>query len=130
MEDFENALETCVLHDIGSRGSKYTRNNGREGMDFTQEIPNIILANKEWCKLFHGVEAIVEPNLNSDHNPIVLRLESRDAREGKGHGFHYEACWGLGPECHNIVQHVWRVKHLSVSAWQAITEKLTIVRWV
>jgi hypothetical protein len=68
MEDFENAL------DIGLRGPKYTWHNGREGIDFTQERLDRILVNWEWCELFPGAEAMVEATLNSDYNPIFLRL--------------------------------------------------------
>ncbi|XP_059452771.1 uncharacterized protein LOC132183336 [Corylus avellana] len=110
MNDFQNALETCVLHDIDYRGPKYTLTNGQEGIDFTQERLDRVVANQEWCELFPGAEAIVEATINSDHNLILLRVQRKEGGIRRRRGFRYEASWGLEPDCHKIVKQIWRVK--------------------
>jgi endonuclease/exonuclease/phosphatase family metal-dependent hydrolase len=124
MNDFQNALETCVLHDIGYRGPKYTWTNGREGIDFTQERLDRIVANQEWCELFLGAEAIMEATINSDHNPILLRVQRKEEGVRRRQGFRYEASWGLEPNCHKIVKQIWRVKDRRVGSSMGLRDMM------
>ncbi|XP_059457696.1 uncharacterized protein LOC132187382 [Corylus avellana] len=124
MNDFQNALETCVLHDIGYRGPKYTWTNGREGIDFTQERLDRVVANQEWCELFPRAEAIVKATINSDHNPIVLRVQIKGGDMRRRRGFRYEASWGLEPECYKIVKQICREKDRRVGLSMGLREMM------
>jgi hypothetical protein len=68
-------------------------------MDFSQERLDRIVANQKWCELFPRGEAIVEATLNSNHKPMVLKLQKIDARMGRMRGFRYEVSWGMEPNC-------------------------------
>ena len=50
------ALGDCSLSDLGFRGPKYTRNNGRSNASFMKERLNRAVANKEWCSLSKRLE--------------------------------------------------------------------------
>jgi len=55
--------------DLGYVGPKFTRCNGKQGLDFCRERLDRAMVNPGWSSLFNVVEVEVLGNCSSDHNP-------------------------------------------------------------
>jgi hypothetical protein len=135
MENFQNILEDCGLSDLGFRGPKYTWNNGREGADFTKERLDRVVANRDWCNLYQGVEVEVGVTIRSDHLPLFVSSKSRLSRQKHSRKFRYEAAWEVHDKCRELVANSWEHSPInSADPWLFLGGKMeecrrVLTRW-
>lgn len=124
MENFKNTLDYCGLSDVHCNGPIFTWNNGKEGIDFTMERLDRVLANLEWHNLFPNVVSTVDLATFSDHLSLTIDpMGCRNVRR-RGRRFRYEAGWGENLECKKIIKKIWRVKEKEQGTWKRVEKKL------
>lgn len=77
MKDFQDAIETCQLFDLGYSGPKFTWSNKKEDHYFTQEQLDRALENSVWIDEFRERSVEVMAACNSDHLPLLLTLSNK-----------------------------------------------------
>ncbi|XP_075640556.1 uncharacterized protein LOC142612338 [Castanea sativa] len=108
MEEFQEALESCNLFDLGFQGYKFTWNNKRPGAANTRERMDRAVANREWKDKFSASTLSHGFNHASDHVPIFLQTKTdRDFRGGGPRGFRFEESWLMWDECEEVVIDSW-----------------------
>jgi hypothetical protein len=136
MEDFQRGLEDARLHDLGSKGPKFTWNNRRLGRDYTLERLDRVVANMEWCDMWKGTGVEVLVCCSSDHLPLLLSLNKNGTHSRKNwRPFRYEAGWSKNGEVKKIIMKEWVVKNLVRDPWMGLRGKLqrckkAVKQWV
>lgn len=139
MEDFQDALEDCRLHDLGFKGPKYTWNNGRPRRDYTVERLDRAVANMEWSDVWRDVGVDIMTCCSSDHLLLLLNFEKKK-KKGKFNGkkwrpFRYETGWSKCGDFKKIVQESWAVRFPTKDPWTVFRTKQhgcqrVIKKWV
>ena len=124
MENFQNTLDFYNLHEIAGRGPTHTRNNGRDGADFTMEKLDKVVENHAWHNMYHNVDVLVDHTIFSDHLPILINQGGSKNFQRKMRLFRFEAQWGEKLECRNVVKKIWRRKKREQGMWKSILKKL------
>lgn len=124
MEAFQNTFEFCELFELDYRGPRFTWTNGREGLDFTKEKLDRVVANREWCCLYPRVDVLKEVQLHFDHSSMSIFLMGLLHGRRQSRGFRYEAGWNEEKECQDVIKKVWWAKETKNGYWQSITRKL------
>lgn len=103
---FRRMVNDAGLIDLGYKGPAYTWSNCRGGGDLILERLDRVLATIEWTGMFPKAEVLHLPRLNSDHNPILLRMEPKPIRRKPN--FKVENWWLLcgdfGEVCSSALQ--------------------------
>lgn len=79
MDAFRDALDTCVLTDIGYIGRDWTFEKKVAGGTYTRVRLDRSVANPEWCLAFPRAVTEHEDAASSDHVPIFLGLKEMHA---------------------------------------------------
>jgi hypothetical protein len=108
MENFQRTLDECGLSELGYRGSKFTRNNGKEGMEFIKERLDKMVTNKGWCEAFLDVEVVIGPAICSNHSPLSVFPLGQSKGQRRTRNFKYEASWELHNRCRQIIENSWK----------------------
>jgi hypothetical protein len=133
MRNFQDALTTCELSDLGFRGPKYTWSNCQEGQNLIKERLDRGVANSAWCELFPAAEVLVDFSWNSDHALLILKLRGQQQYRAR-RSFRYEASWALDKEYKNLIVSAWNQPLRSNSEWDKVQQKLSrctgdTIRW-
>ena len=84
MENFKSALEFYGLHEVECRGPRCTWNNGREGINFTMEKLDSVVANHAWLTQHPKAEISIEGATFSDHLSILINMAGSKVRSRRG----------------------------------------------
>lgn len=104
-ENFRQALETCGIYDIHSKGQKFTWSNNMRGREFTNERIDRAMANKEWNELFNQAYYNIMAAVKSDHSPLHVNLQHIEYGRGRRNKvFRYKAAWELKEDCGDVVK--------------------------
>lgn len=122
----------CQTWVIG--GPKFTWNNGREGVDFTKERLDRVVANWGWCELHNEVEVVVGVSLCSNHAPISMLLKNNIVGRKGPRLFRFEAGWDLHAKCRDIIAHLWEGNLHHADLWHMMSCKMekckkSLQRW-
>ncbi|KAG6700327.1 hypothetical protein I3842_08G107200 [Carya illinoinensis] len=107
IEAFRIAAEACELYDMGSVGSKYTWNNGRQERDFTKEKLERGFCNAPWAERFPNSRSQSPYPLSFELKslPILVSMEEQiNDMPRFDKPFKFEASWSLNEDCHKIVE--------------------------
>ncbi|XP_070038612.1 uncharacterized protein [Nicotiana tomentosiformis] len=99
-----NHINNCRLVDLGYMGCKYTWSNHRKRRKgLIMKRLDRFLANEEWLNLFPGSSVTHLPKTYSDHNPLILKLNSFTPIPPQK-SFKLENIWYTHPDFINRVQ--------------------------
>ena len=116
MDKFRNALEDCLLADLGFVGDPFTwRNQSHRSENYIREWLDRAVASAGWCGRFPDYRVINGDPRHSDHRPIIV-IMNEDERERCTDGdkaFRFEASWVQEEHCKMIIQNAW---HLTLDA--------------
>ena len=83
MQCFRDAVDVCILIDLGFQGRKWTFEKKVAGGTFTRVRLDRALGSTEWCSLFPYAGLTHYIAATSDHGPIHLELNRDNApRQG------------------------------------------------
>lgn len=102
---FRDCLNYCNLLDLGFTGSKYTWTNKRGGGNTIVERLDSVVANFEWFHLFPEAAVVHLPRVQSDHCPLLLKLNPSIHIPNKP--FRVENIWFSHPDFPNVVSTAW-----------------------
>ncbi|KAK8552867.1 hypothetical protein V6N11_010321 [Hibiscus sabdariffa] len=71
---FENWIDTCKFCELYISGGNLTWSNRRTGEDCIQEKLDRCFFNTGWNDVFPFAQGLALPAIQSDHNPIIVRL--------------------------------------------------------
>lgn len=89
--DFKKMVVDAGLIDLGYSGPAYTWTNYQQGSNLILERLDRALAMVDWTVSFPKSAIFHLPRINSDHNPILIRTESRPRNQRKA--FKVENWW-------------------------------------
>ena len=134
MEDFDLALESCSLADMGFRGYPFSWNNKRPGDANTKERLDRAVANLEWRERFPASTLTHLFSHALDHAPLLLQTMTNHELRGKGaNGFKFEEAWLLWDDCERMVADSWTVRHTGASSTMSIIKDKIVncgVEWL
>jgi hypothetical protein len=102
-DTFNAIIQINELREIPIVGGLYTWSNNQ--VDPTLEKLDRILMSKEWETLFPTVHGHKKPRVLSDHNPLVISIQSVNL--GNKRDFRFELNWLQQPEFLFKVEHIW-----------------------
>lgn len=105
LASFHDMLNCCGLVDLDFKGPKFTWRNNRDGAACIMERIDMAFANSRWRELFDQALVFVDIAVGSDHNPLVLNLQSPLYVVGRP--FKFESFWITEEECRGIVDEEW-----------------------
>ncbi|PKU87932.1 hypothetical protein MA16_Dca007874 [Dendrobium catenatum] len=100
MEDFNDMILNCNLHDIGFSGSGFTWNRGT----MWQRLDRILL-NDHWISVFSNTHIEHLSRTLSDHSPLLLNVLNNNSNFV--HPFRFQNMWLLDDRFENIVKSNW-----------------------
>lgn len=121
MDAFREAIDCCVLRDMGFRGNMFTWQRGNTPATFVRERLDRFLANEGWCNLFPNAAVVHLPIYCSDHAPLLLKTENVASTQ-KSRMFRFESLWLSKEECAEVVNNSWRCNY-----GESVTMKLSHV---
>ena len=111
MDQFQETLEYCQLHDLGLEWEVFTwRNHNHIAAEYIRERLDRAVANAEWMVKFPGYRVINGDPRHSDHRPVIISTERpAGRRSGAGrNGFKFEASWLGEVKCGVVVEEAWK----------------------
>jgi hypothetical protein len=109
MDQFQDALESCGLGDLGFVGDKFTwRNHCRDVNGYICERLDRATGNSEWCLKFLGFRVVNGNPRHSDHRPVVVEMEGEDDGPRGKSSFRFEARWTKEDGCDDLIQEAWK----------------------
>lgn len=112
MDKFREALEYCGLDDLGFTRDIFTRrNHSHKKQNYIRERLDRAVANAAWRANFPLVEVVNGDPRHSDHRPVVVYLEGRqaDASPQQHVGcFKFEVRWLQKEGCEELVKKAWQ----------------------
>jgi hypothetical protein len=124
MRAFQQALEDCILSDLGYSSPKFTWQNCQEGDCFVKERLDRGVANNAWRGLFPDAEIIVTSTIFSDHAPIFLTLTRGRGVQRRSRGFRFESSWAMEKNYQNLVAGIWNRARAHGNKWDSLHSKL------
>ncbi|XP_073153234.1 uncharacterized protein [Henckelia pumila] len=103
---FREAVEDCVLIDLGMRGHMFTWEKSRGSIQFMEKRLDRALANSYWSRVVGTAEVSNLEVVNSDHSAIFLNIFSPMVYRRRQ--FRFENSWLFEPECRSMVSSGWR----------------------
>ncbi|GMN48659.1 hypothetical protein TIFTF001_017816 [Ficus carica] len=108
--DFNEALESCDLVDLGFVGPKLMWDNRREGRANIQVRLERFVANTSWRSKYRRARVEVMDFWGFDHRALLLRLSPKSNKDMKrwGVGFQFEPLWVKDEECTKFIRESWQ----------------------
>ncbi|XP_021732392.1 uncharacterized protein LOC110699204 [Chenopodium quinoa] len=129
MAGFREAMDVCQLRDLGFRGQWWTWERGVTVATRVQERLDRYLATSSWIRFYPC--AYVEHLLKkqSDHTPILLRLEQQNKRKKKKKGFKFEIAWMLDAYCEATIRSAWEEEARADIMMKLMTVGKKLMTW-
>lgn len=105
INNFNNFLNTCGLLDLGFMGTRFTWTNGMTNGQVIRTRIDKCHATANWLALFLESKGQHLPRTRSDHNPIILKTDFRQAIGLKP--FRFETMWLSHPDFWTLVRNTW-----------------------
>ncbi|KAK8565347.1 hypothetical protein V6N12_058913 [Hibiscus sabdariffa] len=86
-------------------GGSFTWSNKRVDGDCVQEKLDRCFFNSEWSSRFPYAQGLALPAIQSDHNPIIIRL--LDEGNKRKPSFKFETKWLEDDECDEVIKRAW-----------------------
>lgn len=114
---FCHNIDKCHLMDLGSEGHRYTW-RGPILSHATRIYKRLdrALSNNTWRLQFGEAKVLVGPRLNSDHHPLMIKLEGNQHNPAR-RPFRFEAAWLMHSNFKNLVKEKWQHE---TTAWKAL----------
>jgi len=113
LDHFKEALEFCVLHDLGFVGDVFTwRNKQYREEDYIQERLDRAVANGAWREWYPLVLVRNGDPYHSDHRPMIITTKGAhqsDQVNGGVRPFNFEASWVKDEACVGVVSEAWEL---------------------
>ncbi|KAI0513597.1 hypothetical protein KFK09_009624 [Dendrobium nobile] len=100
MEDFNDMILNCNLHDIGFLGNNFTWNRGT----MWQRLDRILF-NDRWISIFHNTHIEHLSRTLSDHSPLLLNVPTNS--NAVSQPFRFQNMWLLDERLENIISCNW-----------------------
>ncbi|KAI0511688.1 hypothetical protein KFK09_012320 [Dendrobium nobile] len=100
MEDFNDMILNCNLHDIGFLGNNFTWNRGT----MWQRLDRILF-NDRWISTFHNTHIEHLSRTLSDHSPLLLNVSTNS--NAVSQPFRFQNMWLLDDRLENIIRCNW-----------------------
>lgn len=109
MNGFCEVLTDLGLHEVASKGPKFTWLNKRRGRDTIFEKLDRFVANSDWLSLFPTTKTLNLDFLHSDHRPVKLVFENRPywRQDISSRRFKFENKWLLEDGFMDVVKEAW-----------------------
>ncbi|XP_074303831.1 uncharacterized protein LOC141638326 [Silene latifolia] len=108
MNNFREAVDDCGLRDVEFEGYEFTYDNGQEEENNRQSRIDRAMGNEAWFEAFPRSKLVHLDREWSDHAPIKLQLNYREAgRRGGSRPFRFEQVWVGEDGCEETIQRVW-----------------------
>ncbi len=126
MAEFREALNDCLLLDLGFQGYEFTWTNNRDPPECVDERLDRGVATEQWMDLFpcsriqHVVFAL------SDHMGLVLNSEAviqGPQRNSRKRCFHFEHAWFREEGCEETISQAWET-HQDGTAMFRLSQKI------
>ncbi|GLT63636.1 hypothetical protein SLA2020_361860 [Shorea laevis] len=102
------------LMDIGYTGGRFTWVNMRENNHIIRERLDRAWANPDWRLQFPDANLLHLPRISSDHNPLLLYLDTPLLRSGNK-PFRLEKFWLNHFEFHDLISPIWSTQNSCTS---------------
>jgi hypothetical protein len=124
IQAFRDAVDVCMLVDIGFKGRFWTFEKKVAGGSYTRVRLDRALGSAEWCALFPNASLTHLEAATSDHCPIHLELNREQAvLTSAPKIFRYEVAWETHESLKETIQETWSASQPSVRA-EDVKEKL------
>lgn len=114
-------LQNTGSIDLGFSGNSYTWRNNRIGLSHIRQRLDRVIANDKWRITFPRAGVMHLPAVNSDHNPIWLKLWMDSTK--RPYPFRFECAWIRDHSCSTTIKQAW-VKQFKGSAPFRFCKKL------
>jgi len=112
MDRFRQALEDCLLEDLGFSGDPFTwRRSSHTCAHYVRERLDRAVADVEWRTHFPNFTLRNGDPRHSDHRPVILTVEDVvvGSRGRSTPAFRFEAGWVQEENCSAIVENAWKL---------------------
>jgi hypothetical protein len=83
MDKFQEALEDCLLDDLGFSGDMFTwKNDSHTSEHYIRERLDQDVVDLDWCTRFPTFRVRNEDPRHSDHRPVIVSLEEEEPERG------------------------------------------------
>ncbi|WCJ39803.1 DNAse I-like superfamily protein [Euphorbia peplus] len=122
--DFVNWVAEEGLIDLGCNGPSFTWMRGNSEDSYSAARLDRALCNLDWRSSFPNASVTHLPRLNSDHSPILVRLNEHNlVRTNKK--FRSELAWFSHPDFLNQIQSIWNRNVDFMTNTMALTNHLS-----
>lgn len=90
---------------MGFAGSTYTWMRGKDSNTFKGARLDRAVGTVDWINLFPGARVQHLPFTNSNHAPLLVRLDNTSVK--KTPGFKFQAAWITHPDFSNKIKEFW-----------------------
>ncbi|KAJ4824519.1 hypothetical protein Tsubulata_020714 [Turnera subulata] len=119
IRDFQSCVLNTGLLDLGFSGPKFTWHRGQ----LKQRLDRM-LANPLWANQFPQAGVYHLPFFNSDHRPLLIKLEDRMKGITRKQRFQFQAVWSSHESYAGFVQQNWIDRDGWTDTLQTFTDKL------
>jgi hypothetical protein len=112
---YMDCMDYCHLLNLGFSGPKFTWTNMRGVADLIQERIDRAWATSTWKLLFPKASVHHLARLNSDHCPLLLKLDL-PSPPSTGRPFRFQPCWLNHPDFPRVVKEVNRINGIKDGA--------------
>ncbi|XP_074277515.1 uncharacterized protein LOC141601144 [Silene latifolia] len=103
MNNFHAAVDECGLRNVVWEGYQFTFDNGQVGDANRQSMLDRAMCTSDWIDMFPYAKLFHLEREWSDHAPIKLVLDKRNAGEIRKHRFRFEQIWVGEEGCEDAV---------------------------
>lgn len=130
MMKLQDALNACLLCNLGWNGDIFTWSNRRFKGGLIKERLNRFVASYEWFLRFSGAKVTNVQAIGSDHMPILVEVlgpenQYEKFRKNWGERFHFEEMWAEYKDCEDIVKSIWENEGDFIGKTNACKERLS-----
>ena len=107
IQHFRDAVDVCMLLDIGYSGRFWTFEKKVRGGSYTKVRLDRALANTDWRARFPLADLTHLTAASSDHIPILMRLNREQPSSRQPRPFRYEVMWEGHESWSDTINSAW-----------------------